>query len=304
MRVPGIPYVQGQNKYTDRDGKKYGMAIHNTSNDASDEGEASYATHRADGISSHFYIDNDSIIQSIDTDYRVGHAGSYEGNEHAIAFEITGTNPMTRTWWLNNVAWSKLAQVIAYMIKNDPDLVGFQVRRASVSEMKTNPKVKAFYSHDDMRQAWGGTTHTDPGPNFPWDHFLSMVKQALEGDDVSAEEVWDGTKWVGSDGKTAYTAGSWLRNANIYASQAKEEAVKARLASEAVLAAVKGIDDEGIKALINTKAAELKSSVENVDDVLMERLSTTSVEETANVLRRLLGDNALAVGALLSQPQA
>lgn len=301
MRVPGIPYVQGQNKYTDRDGKKYGMAIHDTSNNASDEDEASYATHRPDGTSSHFYIDDDSIIQSIDTDYRVGHAGSYEGNEHAIAFEITGTDDKTRTWWLNNVAWSKLAQVIAYMIKNDPDLVGFQVRRASVAEMKTNPKVKAFYGHNDMRLAWGGTTHTDPGPNFPWDHFLSMVKQALEGDDVSAEEVW-ATKWVGSDGKTYYTADSWLRNANIYASQAKEEAVKARLSSEAVLAAVKGIDDEGIKTLINSKAAELRASVENVDEALMVKLSGTSVEETANVLRRLLGDNAVAVGALLSQP--
>lgn len=186
MRVPGILYVQGRNDYTDSDGKKYGIAIHNTSNDASDEGEASYATRRTDGVSSHFYVDDDSVTQSINTDDRVGHAGSKNGNENAIAFEITGGNGMSRSWWLANVAWDKMAQVIAYMLKHDPDLVGFQIRRATVAEMKANPKIKAFYGHDDMRRAWGGTTHTDPGPNFPWDKLISSVKAAMGGgeDDV------------------------------------------------------------------------------------------------------------------------
>lgn len=179
MRVPGIPFVQGRNDYTDYDGKKYGIAIHNTSNDASDSGEANYATRRTDGISSHFYVDADSVTQSIDTDDRVGHAGSNTGNENAIAVEITGGNGKSRQWWIDNVAWDKLASVLAYVIKNDPDFEGFQVRRASVSEMKSSPRVKAFYGHNDMRLAWGGTLHTDPGENFPWDHFLAKVKQAI-----------------------------------------------------------------------------------------------------------------------------
>jgi hypothetical protein len=54
--------------------------------------------------------------------------------------------------------------------------------------MKANPRVKAFYSHDDMRRAWGGTTHTDPGANFPWDKLFAVVNAALgqteEDDDV------------------------------------------------------------------------------------------------------------------------
>lgn len=104
MRVPGIPYVQGRNNYPDKDGVKYGIAIHNTSNDASDEGEASYATRRTDGISSHLYTDRDSVTQSLDTDDRAGHAGSREGNDHSIAVEITGSNGKSRQWWLENVA--------------------------------------------------------------------------------------------------------------------------------------------------------------------------------------------------------
>jgi N-acetyl-anhydromuramyl-L-alanine amidase AmpD len=188
MRVPGIPYVQGRNDYTDGDNRKFGFAIHNTSNDASDTGEASYATRRTDGTSSHFYTDADSVTQSIDTDDKTGHAGSSTGNENAISVEITGANGKTRAWWLANVAWEKLAAVLATVIKHHWPDGSFQIRRASVAEMKANPRVKAFYGHNDMRLAWGGTTHTDPGPNFPWDRLLAAVSAAMEEDDMFTDE--------------------------------------------------------------------------------------------------------------------
>lgn len=179
MRIPGIPYHQGVNNYPDSDGRHFGIAIHNTSNNATDTGEANYADHRPDGVSAHFYCDADSVTQSLDTDAKAGHAGSVEGNENAIAVEITGFNTNSRDWWLSNVAWDRLGQVLAYIITHDPDYVGFQVRRASVAEMRANPKVKALYGHDDMRQAWGHTTHVDPGPNFPWDRLISSIKAHL-----------------------------------------------------------------------------------------------------------------------------
>ena len=187
MRVPGVPFVQGRNSFDDADGKHFGIAIHNTSNTnlASAEDEADFATRRTDGISAHFYCDKNSVVQSLDTDARAGHAGSSEGNQNSIAVEITGLNSFSRQRWLDSVAWDKLARTLAFVILNDPDYAGFQVRRASVEEMKDNPKVKAFYGHDDMRRAFGGTTHTDPGPNFPWDHLIATVKAAVDG---NAEE--------------------------------------------------------------------------------------------------------------------
>lgn len=188
MIIPGIPFVQGRNAYTDRDGAKYGIAIHNTSNDASAEAEASYATRRTDGISSHLYVDADSVVQSLDTKDKAGHAGSSTGNENAVAVEITGTNGKSRTWWLANVAWDELGRALAAVIRHHWPDGSFKVRRASVAEMRSNPKVKAFYGHDDMRQAWGGTDHTDPGPNFPWDRLFAAVTAALEGDDVNATQ--------------------------------------------------------------------------------------------------------------------
>jgi N-acetyl-anhydromuramyl-L-alanine amidase AmpD len=185
MRLSGVPYVQGRNSYPDRDGgAKYGIAIHNTSNDASARSEAAYATRRTDGVSSHLYCDNVEVIQSLDTDARAGHAGSSAGNENAIAVEITGVNSWTRNDWLADVAWARLGAALAQVVKR----YGIAVRRATVAEMRANPKVRAFYSHDDMRQAWGGTTHTDPGPGFPWDRLFGAVNAALSlGDIVSTE---------------------------------------------------------------------------------------------------------------------
>lgn len=191
MRVSGIPYIQGRNSYSAADGTKYGIAIHNTSNSASAEAEASYATRRTDGVSSHFYCDADSVIQSLDTAARAGHAGSRTGNEHAVAVEITGVNGWSRETWLANVAWDKLGQVLAQVVRH----YGIAVRRASVAEMQSTPRVKAFYSHDDMRRAWGGTDHTDPGPGFPWDRLFQAVSSAIGGsvagedDDMTPEQA-------------------------------------------------------------------------------------------------------------------
>ncbi|MDG4790364.1 peptidoglycan recognition family protein [Micromonospora sp. WMMD1102] len=184
MRIPGVPYVQGRNDYSDSDGRKYGVAIHNTSNDATAEQEASYATRRTDGISAHLYVDRDSVVQSLDTEDRAGHAGSSEGNNHAVAVEITGVNGWTRQQWLDRVAWDKLGAALAHVVRK----YGVAVRRASVAEMRNNPKVRAFYGHDDMRRAWGGTTHTDPGSNFPWDKLFSSVNAALGNSTKTGED--------------------------------------------------------------------------------------------------------------------
>lgn len=184
MRVSGIPFVQGRNSYDDRDSLKFGIAIHNTSNDAPATGEAAYATRRVDGTSSHFYVDRLVVIQSLDTSVKAGHAGSREGNDNAVAVEIVGTNSKPRQWWLDNVCWDKLGVVLAQVVRQ----YGIAVRRASVAEMKTNPKVRAFYSHDDMRRAWGGTTHTDPGPAFCWDRLFEAVNTALGVGPVAAKD--------------------------------------------------------------------------------------------------------------------
>ncbi|WP_416902768.1 N-acetylmuramoyl-L-alanine amidase [Micromonospora echinospora] len=264
MIVSGIRHVAGRNDYADRDGRKYAVAIHNTSNDATAEQEASYATRRTDGVSAHFYVDADSVIQSIDTKYRTGHAGSNEGNDNAVSVEITGTNGKSRQWWLDNVAWDRLAAVLAIVCKT----YDIEPRRASVAEMKRNPKVRAFYGHNDMRLAWGGTTHTDPGTNFPWDHLLAKVQRALAGEDddmPSAAEI--ATETLGrryrdyvsaADGSVTRPVSQILLDARTdsHRAVARVEGLERRVEAgfRAVLDAQAGVDTDTILARIDEHA--------------------------------------------------
>lgn len=156
-----------------RTDKRY-IAIHNTANDASAEGEMSYARRRDDSVSTHYFVDNDSIVQALDTNLRAYHAGSSAGNSLAIAYEITGTNGKSRTWWLANVAWPLLARQIAVDCREHD----IEPRLLTVAEIEAG-KLTGIITHDQMRQAWGGTTHTDPGPNFPLDHLLELVRAEM-----------------------------------------------------------------------------------------------------------------------------
>lgn len=173
VKVPGVSYIQGRNAYSTT--LKYAIAIHNTSNDASADNEASYARRRTDGISSHFYVDKNKVIQSLDTANRAGHAGSNNGNRNAIAVEVTGTNGKSRQWWLANVDWDELGKALASVMRT----YGIPNKRLTVAQMRANPKAKGIYSHNDMRLAWGGTTHDDPGPNFPWDKLHNSISKYL-----------------------------------------------------------------------------------------------------------------------------
>ena len=189
MKVPGFTYMQGRNYYTDNDGKKYGIAIHCTANTATALSEAKYAQNRTDGIGSHIYVDDNDLIQSVDTIHRVNHAGSSNGNQNALCIEQTGLTSWSRQTWIDSINWDLLGDWLAYIINNDPTLSdNFQVRRASVQEMINNSKVAAFYSHDDMRRAWGGTSHTDPGSNYPWDFLFNAVNSALGNGDDEMEQ--------------------------------------------------------------------------------------------------------------------
>src|SRR5690606_1831066 len=177
MRVPDVPFVQGRNRYGTS--TKYAIAVHCTANTASARNEASYATRRTDGVSAHFFIDDREVIQSLDTADTAGHAGSWQGNTYSIAVEFTGLTSWSRSRWLSSIAWDKTAQVLAAVSRhhNIPPV------RVTVEQMKANPKVRGAYDHNQMRLAWGGTDHTDPGPNFPWDHLLNVWKRELQGED-------------------------------------------------------------------------------------------------------------------------
>src|SRR5690606_31086432 len=167
-----------------RTDKRY-LAIHCTENTASAEGEASYAKRRPDSVSSHYYVDGDSIVQSLDTDLRAFHAGSKIGNDRAIAYEITGLTSWSRQRWLDSVAWPLLVR----QMRRDMAAHGIAPRRLTDGQKKAG-RLSGIVTHDDKRLAWGGTDHTDPGKHFPMDYLVSLLaEEDLDVDEATLRRI-------------------------------------------------------------------------------------------------------------------
>jgi hypothetical protein len=242
--------------------KKY-ITIHNTSNarDASAEDEASYAKNRTDGTSSHYYVDRNSIVQSLNTDLRANHVGSTTGNNTGISYEITGTNSKTRAWWMGNVAWGLLVK----QIKTDCAEHDITPRLLTVQQIKDG-RMTGIITHNQARLAWGGTNHTDPGENFPLDHLIALLKGTTEEDDMPLNST-DAKTLFTTDGVIPAPAGAADRKTNptwsaasilkgtmerVYDLPQQLAAIKAGQA--AILAGMKGLDTKGILAAIDKAA--------------------------------------------------
>jgi N-acetyl-anhydromuramyl-L-alanine amidase AmpD len=150
------------------------IAIHNTSNDATAREEASYARRRTDDVSTHIVVDSTEALQTLTLDRNAWHSGSAWGNSKAISFELRGKNTWSADYWRTVI--DRVAPVIAECCV----LYAIPVRHLTVEEARKKV-MKGFVTHDDMRQAWGGTTHTDPGPNFPMQYLLDTVNKEITG---------------------------------------------------------------------------------------------------------------------------
>lgn len=124
-------------------------------------------------VSSHYTVDNDSVIQCVllkDTAWTVGNA---PGNNRGINWELAGFARQTREEWLDPFGLAMFQQMAPY-VRADGLKFGIPLERRTVKELLSGKP--GITSHNDLRVAFGGTTHTDPGDNFPWDVFLAIMK--------------------------------------------------------------------------------------------------------------------------------
>jgi hypothetical protein len=166
-----------------------------------------------------------------------------------------------------------VGEIMAYLIKNDPDFRDFQVRRASTRDMQINPKIRAFYGHDDMRRAWGGTDHTDPGPNFPWDKLFASVNKYLEDEDMAY------TDWPAADRKALVddVAEAVAKRPNPTSGVALGTMVRQDWAAR------------GVPAEILTEVATLRGQVAGLVTLVEQLLTAPQVDLAPDALASLTG---------------
>lgn len=123
--------------------------------------------------SAHLCIDNNSIVQCV-LDNNIA-AAAPGANQDGIHLELAGFAKQTEAEWLDafgvlllNNAAEAAGQ---YCLKYD-----IPVKRLTNNELKDG-QTKGIVSHSQVSEVFKKSTHTDPGPGFPWQFFLQRVEQ-------------------------------------------------------------------------------------------------------------------------------
>lgn len=127
------------------------------------------------GTSSHKVVDVDSICEGVKRNIVAYHAGP-GGNVRGIAYEMCGRAGWTAAQW-RAPAQLQMLRNAAPHIADDLRSMGAAARWLSLAQL--GAREKGLCTHNDIRLVFGGTTHSDPGPNFPYAELLQYVNEAL-----------------------------------------------------------------------------------------------------------------------------
>lgn len=173
------------------------IVIHDTegsSNANSAEDGAAYDTRRTDGTSTHYFVDNNSIVQCVRTADQA-HAARTQGNKRGIQYELCARASFKTAEWLDPDYGLPMLQRAAAQVARDCRKWNIPARKISPNQVAAG--TKGICGHADITHAFpqDNGTHTDPGDNFPWSAFINMVEGILNPtpeveDMATAAEVW------------------------------------------------------------------------------------------------------------------
>ncbi len=123
--------------------------------------------------SAHYCIDDDTVIQCVPPEMIAWHAPG--ANRHGIGLELAGYARQSRAQWADDFSLRMLG-LGAWLSRQLVQQFGIPI--AFVDAQGLNADEPGFTTHDEVRKAFGKTTHTDPGESFPMDDFLELVRKA------------------------------------------------------------------------------------------------------------------------------
>jgi N-acetyl-anhydromuramyl-L-alanine amidase AmpD len=135
-----------------------------------------FAGQDAPMASAHYCIDADETYQCVKEDVVAWAAPG--GNRDGVHLEHAGYASQSTINWSDDYSMRMLARSAA--------LAADIVKRYDIPLVKLTPEdlqdrtVKGFCGHVDLTYGrMQGHGHTDPGPFFPWDTYLDMVRSAM-----------------------------------------------------------------------------------------------------------------------------
>lgn len=155
-----------------------GVCIHTTENDATSRAQdvAQYQLDSKTG-SYHVIVDSSGTALRCNTDdWRTWSTGN-KGNDVLLHLSFVARARWTSNEWMRHEHMLDDAARYAAHWCAQHDIPVRAVDGDGLRRME-----HGITTHDATR-AWGGTTHTDPGPGFPMDSFLAKIRAELDHDD-------------------------------------------------------------------------------------------------------------------------
>lgn len=172
-------YIQAKNFTRGRYGAPVTVIVLHTMESKEKPGTARnvaqwFAGDSAPQASAHFCVDDAEIIQCVqETDIAWGAPGA---NRQGLHIEHAGVAAQTPEQWADAYSDAMLrrsAVLVAALCRRH----GVTIKRIGPEELKSGSR--GICGHVDVTNAFpvkGG--HTDPGPSFPWAHFIELVMDA------------------------------------------------------------------------------------------------------------------------------
>lgn len=166
------------------------LAVHTAEGATTAASLASYLANPNNQVSYHDVCDDSTTIQCVD--YAEEAWAMLDGNSRSDQVCCTGFAAWSRdTWLLHKGMLDRIARWLAERarVRGIPlDHIG----SAGVAN-----RAPGVIGHGDYTIGARDGTHTDPGPNFPWDYVIDKARQAAglggtrTGDDLMSQGTWD-----------------------------------------------------------------------------------------------------------------
>lgn len=130
-----------------------------------------------------YMVDSDSIVQGTPELAWAWHCGS-PGSKISIGIEQAGYARFTREQW-NTPAMRSQRWLLAQLLIDIAKRRNIPLRYASDQDIRDAAQGRGpggICFHRDITRVLGGTTHTDPGSNYPKDLLQADWERALDGD--------------------------------------------------------------------------------------------------------------------------
>ncbi len=166
------PFVRPRGYSVGRSAPVTYVVLHTTegaANSSAAENGAAYDARRTDDVSTHFFVDNNSVVQCVLTKDTAWTARA--ANARGIQIEMCGRASTIK--WVDGGYYEALLENSAKLTARLLKKYGLPARFLTDTQLRNNEK--GITTHRQVTRVLGGS-HTDPGPNFPYDYFLGRVK--------------------------------------------------------------------------------------------------------------------------------